>query len=96
MKSIVIFLLLSLFLFCCNENPRHDPEIVNYITEKEGYVKLTDKENLPNDILNYHSTIIEFMKFNWMDIDDYFLDISHFYENDLRMEIQIYQYDGDH
>lgn len=94
MKSIVIFFLLALFLFRCSENPHHDPEIVKYITEKEGYVKLTDKENLPTDILNYHSTIIEFMKFNWMDIDDYFVDTSHCYENDSTMEIPIYHYDG--
>ena len=94
MKSIVIFLFLALFLFRCSGNRHHDPEIVKYITEKEGYVKLTDKENLPTDILNYHSTIIEFMKLNWMDIDDYFVDVLNITENDSTVDIPIYHYDG--
>ena len=29
-----------------------------------------------------------------MDIDDYFVDTSHCYENDSTMEIPIYHYDG--
>lgn len=94
MKSIVIFLFLALFLFRCNGNPHHDPEIVKYITEKRGYVKFTETNSLPKNILIYYPSMITFMKKVGMDIDGYFVDVLNITENDSTVDIPIYHYDG--
>lgn len=91
---MVIFFLLALFLFRCSENPHHDPEIVKYITEKEGYVKLTETNNLPKNILIYYPSMIAFMEKVGMDIDGYFVDVLDINENDSTVDIPIYHYDG--